>query len=619
MTRVVLFIVCLFCCFPSFGQDFVATVHYDIGRLEINSVKDIDFEQKERITIYSEEGNYLARSRFRELGKPRVQSFDVVVISADGSVVKKYSKKDFKEERVISDLRFYENLISYELDYAQNTYPYTVEVHAVSNSRFMFSKWWHFVRDEDVEVISSIFEVKYPKDIPVARIVEGADLIETENLSDDLNNHFLYRADSLAEYQFQPYLLKSDFPSVQIILEAFNFAGLDGSMATWENYSQWYNLLWKGRAELPKDAILELDKELANKNSDLEKAKAIYSYVQHKMRYVYVGYGNGGFQTMPADETFKLGYGDCKSLTNFTNAAMTYAGIKSYPTLVEAGSEHDYLDPNRPQNSFNHVFLCLPTIGDTTWLECTSKNVPFGYISDFTDDRNVLIIKPENGKLVRTPAFSEEDNTAIRHTQIVLENDGSAVIYFDGEFHNLAMDNSVFYSKENSSSQAIEVVKRELSLASFDLTHYESQCYPDDEPVLKVSLDVDARLFARKVGSKLMVKPFLTRNRFPDLDSTETRTLPVYFKRGYTMIDSVQIRLPEGYKLKDIPARQALITDFGSQVIEFTRDIGGSDLWVSRKTVLKRGTFPISDYLAICEFYQAVADSDGSYFIVEKE
>ena len=59
----------------------------------------------------------------------------------------------------------------------------------------------------------------------------------------------------------------------------------------------------------------------------------------------------------------------------------------------------------------NHVILNIPQEGkEPVWLECTSQTMPFGFLGDFTDDRYVFEISPNSGKIIKTPAYSNEQN-----------------------------------------------------------------------------------------------------------------------------------------------------------------------------------------------------------------
>ena len=59
----------------------------------------------------------------------------------------------------------------------------------------------------------------------------------------------------------------------------------------------------------------------------------------------------------------------------------------------------------------NHVILSVPNDENYIFLECTSQNNPFGYLSDFTSNRNALLIKPNGGEIVKTSEYKTESNT----------------------------------------------------------------------------------------------------------------------------------------------------------------------------------------------------------------
>ena len=56
------------------------------------------------------------------------------------------------------------------------------------------------------------------------------------------------------------------------------------------------------------------------------------------------------------------------------------------------------------------MILNLPNNGKDVWLECTNQEVPFGFLGSFTDDRNVLVVNENGGKIDKTTAYKPKDN-----------------------------------------------------------------------------------------------------------------------------------------------------------------------------------------------------------------
>jgi hypothetical protein len=57
----------------------------------------------------------------------------------------------------------------------------------------------------------------------------------------------------------------------------------------------------------------------------------------------------------------------------------------------------------------NHMIFELNGT-DYTWLECTSQDDPFGFQGNFTDDRDVLVVKPEEVS-VHTAIYDDKNNS----------------------------------------------------------------------------------------------------------------------------------------------------------------------------------------------------------------
>jgi hypothetical protein len=73
------------------------------------------------------------------------------------------------------------------------------------------------------------------------------------------------------------------------------------------------------------------------------------------------------------------------------------------------------VDPDFPENGFNHVILCVPDQKDSVWLECTSSSNEFNELGTFTENRYALLITDEGGALVPTPKSYSSSNTLSSH------------------------------------------------------------------------------------------------------------------------------------------------------------------------------------------------------------
>ncbi|MEO7961597.1 MAG: DUF3857 domain-containing protein, partial [Ginsengibacter sp.] len=219
----------------------------------------------------------------------------------------------------------------------------------------------------------------------------------------------------------------SMYPQVMIAPNRFSMDDNKGDFTSWRSFGRWYGGLSKGSmnlTEVTKNFLKNMTKDAAD---DKGKMKIIYDYLQKNFRYVSIQLGIGGYKPFAASFVDQKKYGDCKALSNYTQACLDAVGIKSYSALINAEYNREPVDPTFPHNDFNHVILCIPTNKDTTWLECTSNTNEFGILGSFTENRNALLITPEGGVLVSTPKSSPAENLFSVSTTITLREDASGI------------------------------------------------------------------------------------------------------------------------------------------------------------------------------------------------
>src|SRR5687768_13173500 len=129
------------------------------------------------------------------------------------------------------------------------------------------------------------------------------------------------------------------------------------------------------------------------------------------MRYVSIQLGIGGWQSFDAQFVEKNRYGDCKALSTFMKGMLKEAGIESYQTLIKWDEQDKLFFEDYVTLDFNHMMLYIPS--EDIWLECTSNNFPTGVIDKDEEDKKVLLITPDGGKIATTPKSPIEVNQTI--------------------------------------------------------------------------------------------------------------------------------------------------------------------------------------------------------------
>jgi len=175
------------------------------------------------------------------------------------------------------------------------------------------------------------------------------------------------------------------------------------SFANWESLGSWYQKLSADRADSNNPAIQKKAAELtADKSSDEEKLRAIYSYVSTQIRYIGVDFGIGRFQPHLASETLENQFGDCKDKQTLIAALLKAIGISS--DAVFAGSGLRFNPSLAMPLEINHVFSHLTLQGKEYWFDATPEVAPFGMLLSTVRDKQVLVIPPTGAVHVeRTP------------------------------------------------------------------------------------------------------------------------------------------------------------------------------------------------------------------------
>lgn len=627
-----LFALCLFIYTPHFAQtaqkyavanipDSLLTnahsvVRSDHAEFELYSESEAVYEQHWVVTILDPKGENAAYHVVYYDKFHKINRFEGTLYDADG---KKIRKEDTPIDRVARDgVSFYsDNRVKY-IDLRTKQYPYTVEWNVkISYNGLLNYPDWSPQSHNDIAVEQSSFEVIVPEKLKSLRY-KNYRIDQKPNISTEKEKkHYNWTLRQLKAFETQIFgkSWEQIMPYLSIAPAKFAIDGYEGSLDTWQNFGKWYAKLSEGRDKLPPETAAKIQELVIDAPNQREKVRRVYDFLQKNTRYVYVALGIGGWQPHPAEYVAQNGYGDCKALTNFTQSALKEIGIESYGALVRAGDEEADIDPDFPQNAFNHIFLCIPQSKDTIWLECTSQDSPFAYIGSFTDNRHVLLIQPDGGKLLKTPIHDWKNNTENSTTHASIDETGKLTFEAITQYAGLQYE-----SRSGIESLPLEEQKKYLysvmPVPNLQINALSFVVDKSSNPTVRETTQGTIQGSGAKSGKRLFIAPNLFNQWTITLDE-KVAPYQIVLKRGFSDTDTVHIELPVGFRIENIPTAVHIENDFGHYHAETALDKG--KIIYKRSFALKQGYFPVEKHPEFANFLRTVAKNDKAKVVLIKD
>ncbi|RBL91625.1 DUF3857 domain-containing protein [Chitinophaga flava] len=581
------------------------------------SLKEVTLTTRYVLTVLDEAG-----ARSSTLIKMYNKHMDVRSISgalydADGKLVRRLKQSDIKDLSEDGDGSLMTDNRYKVHRFYHNVFPYTVEYEV--EERVRGSYWlqpWIPQDSKDCTVEQARFTIMAPADYQLRYTNNKVAPVITTQKDQKVYTWEVKNIPVFTDEPFSKEFLQLS-PGVMVAPSVFKIDDYEGNASTWEGLGKFGYALNAGRDELPENIKQKVRDLIAGKNTQAEKIKALYTWMQQNYRYISIQLGIGGLQTFDAKTVAAKGYGDCKALSNYMMSLLKETGIKSYCAWVRAGAGKNYINEAFPRDPFNHVILCVPGEKDTTWLECTSNTSPAGYLGSFTSNRAVMLLTEEGGKLVHTPVAREEDNQQNRTITAVVEDNG-----------NLKLTAKTIRSGESqeelhallhglSKEKQLEWLRKSFDLSSYDVGKFECKEIPAVNPVIEEQLELNCKAYATVTGKRIFITPNVLDRDVPKLEANDKRVSELVLKSRFICTDTVNITVPEGYKAEALPAPVTLQNKYGAYTAVIT--MKGNTISYIRRLERKAGVYPAAEFNEFAKFYTAIYRADRNRIVLVKE
>ena len=593
-----------------------AVVRLDLLRFEVHGPGRATEKVRRAVTVLRPEGRDKGElqifydDRLRHLTRLTGRIHD-----AGGKVVRTLTKDDQEDGSAISGYSLYENERVRVARLYHHTHPYTVEFEYEIRYDGLINWPTWYPQEEGMPVVFARFDLVTPADVRARYRVQGA-LPEPE-VSQEVGRKTLRW-----EIREEPARVIEPFGpgwqeqviAVHAAPTTFEVEGAQGDMRSWRAFGQWYHALNRGRATLPPEAKREVHRLSSGLSDVREKARRLYAYMQERTRYVSIQLGLGGWQTFDAAYVHERGYGDCKALTNYMQALLSEAGIPSFPALIRGGSRAPAVLPDFPSNQFNHVILYVePGDGEPIWLESTDQTTPFGHLGAFTEGRYALLVRPEGGELVRTPASRAHENQRMLNADVRLDSSGNATAQLALRFTGNQLDE---FRGRAAGRAGHEWLAEYLGVPSFDVVTADLSGIEARKSPGAVSVSLTLPHYAPVTGTRRFVPLGLLRRWTFVPPAAEERTRDVaLFEYAFADVDTIRYELPAGFGIEALPDPVELDTGFLRYAAR--AEVGSDGILVYYRSVeVSEPTVPAEHYEVFRDAMRRIAQADRAQMVL---
>jgi hypothetical protein len=416
----------------------------------------------------------------------------------------------------------------------------------------------------------------------------------------------------------EEYMLSSDNYRSTLEFELSEYVSLDGIKQkftkTWRDVDKEFRTDKDIGGQLRKKNFFEKNVELemiARGESDLEKAKNIYGFV--KEHYTWNN-RYSIFRNNNVKDAFDRRTGNVAEINITLINLLNAADIKT-DLMVLSTRSHGLPKRNHPvMSNFNYVVAKTTIDGNEYLLDATEKEMPFGMLP-YRCLNYYGRVMDLDGESYWFDILPEKNNS--RSVQVKMElKDGKAV----GTLDDITMGYEAFFKRDEvaktSKGKYLDEMEKEMD-DDFVIQTYETNSEKSDERTLVEHFEFE--LQNMNMDNTVFFNPFVVRFFATNPFKSEQRYYPIDFGflRNYRYM--ANIKIPEGYRVKEFPEVVNLALPDQSALLRFECKEYQGIINVYFNFKLNSTQYNSEGYAYIKKFFErAVNVQNQSYLVLEK-
>jgi len=412
-------------------------------------------------------------------------------------------------------------------------------------------------------------------------------------------------------------------------------SGRNNGFQDWRAMGVWESGLANGRREASPEIKKKTAEITTGAPTTLAKMRALAEFMQKDIRYVAIQLGIGGWQPHPAPEIFLHKYGDCKDKATLLSTMLNEIGVESY--YLDINTERGTITPATPATRwFDHVVLAIrlpeqlndpslhmiiahPKLGRLLIFDPTDEFTPFGHLRGELQESYALLVTPDGGELIKVPQLPATMSGVVRTAKLALTSTGTLSGEFveqrNGDYGTQQRASLKSVTKDADRVKFIETLISH-SLSAFQLTKASySNLNQVDQP-FGYQYSLVAQNYAKTAGNLLLVRPRVLGSNSSDLlEKKEPRMFPVEFDGPAKNMDTIEITMPAGYEVDDLPP--PVNADYSFASYHSKTEVNGNTLKYTRTFEVKELSVPLSKVEDLKKLYRIIAGDERNTAVLK--
>ncbi len=545
--------------------------------------------------IYNKDRVY--HSSFNELKK-----VEAYTTAPDGNGTKKMKVSEFKTQSSSSRDIFYDDAKETSFDYPKvvkgsithvETEHFNKDIHFISP--FYFSSY--------LPVVNATFSLTFPEDMDVKYIIKNDDKknITVTETKKGRKKKIEFSASNIREFEYFPDAVSPSYYAEHVIVYVTQYKNDDNTIVpVYNTVNELYN--WnagflKDINTTPSELLKKVSDSICKgKNTDWEKAQAIYWWVQNHIKYVAFEEGLEGFVPRQAADVCSKRYGDCKDMASLLTALLNTSGLKAYFTWIGTRSiPYTYNEVPLPITD-NHMISAVKINGNWIFLDATDPNCIFGFPTSGIQNKQALIgISPEKFELATVPVVAASKNTIVDSTFLTIDKKllkGYASVDYLGYYGSNVYSSLMFNKGDDERVYA----RRRMAKGSnkFIMKDYKIT-FPDTlNKSANISSNFEIPDYVKSIDDEIYIN--LNLEKLFNYTPVDTAKRKIAVENDYlSNIRQVHVlKIPDGYIMEHLPQNVSVsnrLVDFSIEYKQVKDQVYATQTYVTKTLLIEVADF----------------------------